>query len=291
MRNGTLLLAATILAAGATTLHAQTPKHAKVGPDGCPVRLLSPGEQPAAAGAVAPRTCTPAAPAGAGPASAPAAAPPAAPPRTAAVTPQGAAAPAPSVSAFTAGLAMAPYAGTSDADRDAYVARFTQLFDSAVVTLIGVFRNTSGQPVLGAEGPQSLSQRERDRWVRCRDLYFDLQTYQGAFHDLLARLPRTGNVPRSAAELDSALAAMQATAECDNISSMIAVPGRWTPWSTQYEASAQHFYRDFYSEVREADDRNRAFVVAFNAGRPATARIPVPPALPPTPPYVGAGPR
>jgi len=72
---------------------------------------------------------------------------------------------------------------------------------------------------------------------------------------------------------------------------MIEAPARWTPWSTQYESSAQHFYRDFYNEVREADDKNRAFVVAFNASRTAAARIPVPPALPRTPPYVGAGPR
>jgi hypothetical protein len=160
-----------------------------------------------------------------------------------------------------------------------------------VVSLVNVFRNTSGQPVSGAESPASLSQRERDRWTRCRDLYFDLQGYQSAFHALLPRLPQTGNVPRAAAAMDSALTAVQATAECDNISSMIEAPARWTPWSTQYESSAQHFYRDFYNEVREADDHNRAFVVAFNGSRPAAARVPVPPALPRTPPYVGAGPR
>lgn len=252
---GRNLMVAVLLVAGAAPLNAQTPKRPKVGPDGSPVRLLRPGERPAA------------------------------------VTTQSAAAPAVTTGAFTAGLSLAPYAGSSDADRDAYVARFTQMFDSAVVSLVAVFRNTTGQPVTGAESPTALSQRERDRWTRCRDLHFDFQTYQAAFHDLLPRLPQTGNVPRTAAVLDSALAAIQATAECDNIASMIEAPARWTPWSTQYESSAQHFYRDWYNEVREADDHNRAFVVAFDAGRPAGARIPVPPALPRTPPYAGAGPR
>jgi|SRR5579859_2502877 len=255
MRSSALVLGALLLVAGATSLGAQTPKRRKVGPDGAPVRLLQPGERPSA------------------------------------VTTQAAAAPAVASGAFTAGLAISPYAGTSDADLGAYVARFTQLFDSAVVSLVNVFRNTTGQPVTGAESPTALSQRERDRWARCRDLHFDLQTYQAAFHDLLPRLPQTGNVPHTSAALDSALAAIEATAECDNISSMIEAPGRWSPWSTQYESSAQHFYRDWYTEVREADDHNRAFVVAFNAARPSATRIPVPPALPRTPPYIGAGPR
>jgi hypothetical protein len=252
-----------LLVAGAASLGAQTPKRPKVGPDGSPVRLLQPGEQPPAGASTArPQVMT-----------------------------QSAATPAATTGAFTAGLALAPYSGSSDADLGAYVARFTQLLDSAAVSLVNVFRNTSGQPVTGAESPAALSQRERDRWTRCRDLYFDLQTFQSAFHALLPRLPQSGNVPRTSATLDSSLAAVQAPAECDNIASMVEAPARWTSWSTQYESSAQHFYRDWYNEVREADDHNRAFVVAYNATRPAAARIPVPPALPRTPPYVGAGPR
>jgi len=187
-RNLTTLV---LLVAGAASLNAQTPKRPKVGPDGSPVRLLRPGEQPAAA------------------APAPAAAPATHP---AAVTTQAAAAPAAPTGAFTAGLALVPYAGSTDADRDAYVALFTQMFDSAVVGLVNVFRNTSGQPVSGAESPTALSQRERDRWTRCRDLYFDLQSYQAAFHALLPRLPSAGNVPRTAAALDSSLTAVQAPA-------------------------------------------------------------------------------
>jgi hypothetical protein len=244
-----------------------TPAGQRVGSDGCPLRLLAPGEQaPATAATFAPRPAN--------------------------VTTQAAVhAAAPAAGAFTAGLSVAPYAGTTDADRDAYVARFTQMLDSAVVALVGVFRNTTGQPVSGAEGPASLSQRERDRWAHCRDLHFDLQSYPAAFHDLMAHLPQAALVQRAAAALDSALSMMPATSECDNLASMIEAPGRWTPWSNQYEAAAQRFYHDWYNQVRDADDRNRAFAMAFNAGRPATARIAVAPALPRMPPYVGGGPR
>jgi len=243
-----------------------TPAGQRVGPDGCPIHLLRPGEQPTEAAAPA-----------AG--------------RAATVTTQAAVRPGATPGAFTAGLAMVPYAGTTDADRNAYVARFVLQLDSAVVTLVDVFRNTTGQPVAGAENPTSLSQRERDRWARCRDLHFDLLSYQSALHDVARHLPTSGTLPRAAAALDSALGAVQATAECDNISSMIAAPARWTPWGPQYEASAGNFYRDWYTQVREADDRNRAFVIAFNAAVGASGRVVVPPALPRTPPYVGAGPR
>jgi hypothetical protein len=262
-----------------------TPAGHRVGPDGCPLRLLLPGQQPpAAAPAPAPATTpapTPAPPAGNANAG-----------RPGSVTPQAAVRPtAAPGAAFTAGLAIPSYTGTSDADRDAYLRRFTQMLDSTIVTLIEVFRNTSGQPVAGAESPTSLSQRERDRWGRCRDLHFDLQSYGAAFHDLLGSLPATANVERTAAVLDTSLSTIQATAECDNITSMIAAPGRWTPWRAQYEATARRFYRDWYDQVREADDHNRAFVVAYNSTRPAAARISVPPAMPRTPPYVGAAPR
>ena len=250
---------------------ANTPTGQRVGPDGCPVRMLRPGEQPAAPASVQPQSSGAA--------------------RPAAVTPQAAVRAGVVTGAFTAGLSVMPYAGSTDAERDAYVARFTQMLDSAVVTLVEVLRNTSGQPVAGAENPSSLSARERDRWTRCRDLHFDLQSYPAAFSDLVAHLPQAGNVPRAAAALDSALGAVQATAECDNVASMIEAPGRWTPWGSQYQSSAQRFYRDWYAQVRDAADRNRAFAIAFNAGRQAGSRVPVPPALPRTPPYVGAAPR
>src|SRR5258707_12956423 len=93
------LTIAVLLVAGAASLNAQTPKRPKVGSDGSPVRLLRPGEQPAAA---APAT------------------------HPAAVTTQAAAAPAAPTGAFTAGLALVPYGGSTDAARDAYGPPLTQ---------------------------------------------------------------------------------------------------------------------------------------------------------------------
>ena len=206
------------------------------------------------------------------------------------VAPQSTRAPS-AVAAFTAGLAIEAYAGESDEARDAYLGQFTQQLDSAIVTLVGVFRGTTGQPVAGADAPTALSARERERWGRCRDLHYDLQSYAAAMHDFLENLPDVVSVQRAAGALDSVLTALQATSACDDVSSMIAAPGRWTPWAAQYQATAHTFYHDWYPQVRDVADRNRALVIAVNATRPASARIPVPPGLARTPPYVGAAPR
>ncbi len=195
------------------------------------------------------------------------------------------------VSGFTAGLAIAPYEGSSDDDRNRYLRRFTTQLDSATFLLVNVFRNTSGQPMAGADAPTALSARERERWNRCRDLHFDLQTYKDAASDMVESLPESPTVGRAGVALDSALNALAATANCDNLASMITAPARWTPWATQYASAARDFYRDWYAQVREVSDRNRAFVVALNTALPATARIVVPPALPRTPPYAGMAPR
>jgi hypothetical protein len=205
------------------------------------------------------------------------------------VTPQAAAPPA-SSGTFTAGLAIEPFSGEESASA-AYFRRFTQLLDSTIATLVGVFRGTSGQPLAGAEGPTSLSQRERDRWVTCRNLHWDLQSYVAAMHDLVESVPDNPGAQRAAEGLDSALSAVNATSECDNVASMIAAPDRWTPWGQQYTASARHFYGDWYGQVREVAERNRAFVIALNGVLPAAQRLPVPPAMPRNPPYAGAAPR
>jgi hypothetical protein len=195
------------------------------------------------------------------------------------------------VAAFTAGLAIEPYAGESDEARDAYLGQFTQQLDSAIVTLVGVFRGTTGQPVSGADAPTALSARERERWGRCRDLHYDLQSYAAAMHDFLESLPEAAAVQRTGSALDSALTALQATSGCDDVSSMIAAPGRWTPWASQYQTTARAFYHDWYPQVRDVADRNRALAIAVNATRRPTERLVVPPGLARTPPYVGAGPR
>lgn len=208
-----------------------------------------------------------------------------------AVAPQAARPAAAPPPAFSAGLAIAPYEGTSDEDRVAYLRTFTTQLDSATAMLVGVFRLTSGQPLSGAEAPTALSTRERERWARCRDLHFDLQTYATAMHQLLEELPEALAVQRAGAALDSSLTALQATVECDNVTSMITAPQRWTPWAGNYASSARNFYVGWYGQVRDVADRNRAFVMALNAAQPASARIAVPPALPRNPPYAGAGPR
>jgi hypothetical protein len=167
--------------------------------------------------------------------------------------------------------------------------RFTTGLDSAVALLVSVFRNTSGQPMSGADAPTALSARERDRWTRCRDIHWDLTSYVTAMHDLVEYENPT--VARAAVALDSALTAMTATVECDNLASMIAAPGRWSPWAGNYTSSARTFYGGWYTQLREVADRNRAFVIALNGTLPAAERLPVPPAIGRTPPYAGAGPR
>ena len=206
------------------------------------------------------------------------------------VTPQSAR-PAGTASVYTAGLALAPYAGTTSEAALEYGARFGRLLDSVIVTLVDVFRNTSGQAMEGASNPTDLSQRERDRWARCRNVYWDLTSFASAVGTLRRILPGNPALQQAAAGLDSAFAASQATAECDNVASMIAAPDRWTPWRDQYQSAAQHFYRDFYAQVREVHERDRAFVNALNAVLPpGRARIPVPPGLQRNPPYAGMAP-
>jgi len=208
----------------------------------------------------------------------------------AAVVPQAAhAAAATAAAAFSAGLSIEPYSEESDEEPAAYGRRFALQLDSTIVTLVGVFRNTSGQPVAGAAAPTALSQRERDRWNRCRDLHWDLLSYVAAGHDLPGAFEETPAVARAAGALDSALTAVEATAECDNVASMIAAPDRWTPWGQQYQASARRFYGEWYAQVREVQERNRAFILALNAA--GGDRVPVPPAMPRTPPYAGAAVR
>jgi len=220
----------------------------------------------------------------------PAAQVPANPP-PAAVTPQ-ATRPAAGASSgtYTANLAMPPYAGATTQDALDYAGRLGRMLDSAIVTLVGTFRNTSGQPMFGASSPAALSQRERDRWNRCRNLYWDLTTYAAAVGPLRQSLGQDPALQRAAADLDTAFIRSVATAECDNVASMIDAPDRWTPWSDQYEAAARRFYRDFYAQIREVHEKDRALVNELNRLLPPGRRVTPPPALPPNPPFAGATP-
>lgn len=212
-------------------------------------------------------------------------------PAPAAVTPQAARPPATAGGAFTAGLAMPVYAGGASGAPLDYAEQLTRRLDSMIVTLVGVFRNTAGQPVVGATSPATLSLRERERWSRCRDLYWDLSTYGTAVHSLEPALPPNPNLRLAVAQLDTALSQSTAVAECDNVASMISAPERWSPWGDQYEASARHFYRDFYPQVYQVHERDRALVFAINAALGPGRRLTMPAALPRNPPYAGAAPN
>ncbi len=278
------LLLAIVAAAGAAPLAAQKPPPV--------VRPQAPPQaQTPATAKSAGKVFRPAAPSAA-PAARPAAAPtaqPAAAQAPAQVTPQSAR-PTATASAFTAGLAMPAFAGgTSEAALD-YAARFGRLLDSAVVTLVDIFRNTSGQPMEGASNPADLSQRERDRWARCRNVYWDLTTFASAVETLRRALPANPGLAHAVAGLDSAFAANQAVSECDNVASMVAAPDRWTPWGDQYRTAAQHFYRDFYAQLRDVHEHDRELVNALNTVLPPARRIPVPPGLPRNPPFAGMAP-
>jgi len=208
------------------------------------------------------------------------------------VTPQAARpSPAATTGTYTAGLAMPPYTGATTEDAWEYAARLGHMLDSTIVTLVGTFRNTSGQPMIGASSPATLSRREQDRWGHCRDLYWDLTTYAAAAGSLRQSLGADPTLQRAAADLDSAFSRSVAIAECDNVASMIAAPERWSPWQDQYETAARHFYRDFYTQLRDVHEKDRALMSALNRFLPAAHRVPPPPGLPTNPPFAGAAPE
>jgi hypothetical protein len=280
-RTASLLACAVLFGGALTSLAAQKPPPpAAVHPQARPAPTAQPGKvlrpapgaaQPAAHGAAQPG---------------------------AAVTPQSTRplhTPVANPSAFTAGLAVNPFAGDTPDSALEYAKHLGKMLDSTIVVLVDVFRNTSGQPMVGAGSPSALSRREQDRWSRCRNLYWDLTTYVMAVRGLEPSLPENPAL-RQAAEaldsvLDSALDSNGAVAECDNVASMIAAPERWTPWQDQYETAARRFYHDFYGLIRDGHEHDRAFLVAVNAALSARRRIAVPAGLPRNPPYAGAAPN
>ena len=188
---------------------------------------------------------------------------------------------------LTAGFWMPAYAGESDADMLEYARTLTMRVDSAIGALVEIFRNTTGAPVIGASGPNILSTREKGRWQRCRMIHFDI----GTLGDGAAFLKDSLTAPalsRAGVTLSDAFEGQQATAECDNVVSMVEAPERWAPWQQNYESSARTFYRDWYAQLRAVHDANRAFARALNGALPAARQFAIFPALPPTPPTIGA---
>jgi hypothetical protein len=255
-------------------------------PGAVPPRTKQPGTT---AGKVFTRRGAPAAQPGA-PVSPPAGANAAAQP--AVVTPQAVeAAPAPAaVAGFTAGLGVSPFADTGDAARYDYLRTLARNLDSATVVLVDLYRNTSGQPMAGASSPTALSARERDRWTRCRNLYWDFTSFTSGLHGVGENFAN-GAVARAVASLDTALAEVEALSECDNVASMISAPERWDPWAQQYATAARHFHSGWYGQVLAAHDRDRELVQALNSVLPAGRALAIPPRMPRNPPYAGAGVR
>lgn len=227
------------------------------------------------------------APAPAAQPSAPAA--PAAAQPAAVVTPQAvqAAPAAPPVAEFTAGLAVPPFSGDGDSAQYEYLRHVARNLDSATVALVALFRNTSGQPMAGAADPNALSARERERWTRCRNLYWDFTSFTSGLHGVGEGLANA-TVARAVASLEAALAEVDALSECDNVASMLSAPERWDPWAQQYATAARQFYSGWYGQVLAAHDRDRELVQALNPVLPAGRALAIPPRMPRNPPYAGA---
>lgn len=188
---------------------------------------------------------------------------------------------------LTAGFWMPGYEGTDDDALLEYSRALARRLDSAVVALVEIFRNTTGAPVVGATGPNILATREKGRWQRCRLIHFDLGTLGDAAMFLKDSLTAP-TLNRAAVTLSDAFEGLSATAECDNVVSMVEAPDRWAPWQQNYETSARTFYRDWYTQLKALHDADRAFARAVNSALPAARQFPIPPALPPTPPTIGA---
>jgi hypothetical protein len=213
---------------------------------------------------------------------APVATPPSAPPAAPAPAP---AAVAP---AMTAGFSVPSYTGRTAAARLDYGRMLALRLDSALVALVEVFRGTIGRPLPGATSPDVLSAREKRRWAQCRLIHLDLGTMSDAVQELQDSMPGGAALSRAAVNLADAFTTLVATAECDNVGSMIDAPNRWAPWQSNYESSVGNFFRDWYTQLRAVHEADRAFARALNPALPAGRQFPVPSGLPPTAPTIGA---
>jgi hypothetical protein len=289
-----ILAAALVVSGAALPLAAQVPAAPRVKvPGASPGKLIRPSPTLMPANPTPPASLAPQTPQPANPAPRAAVTPqPVVTPQAVvtppAVPPSVPAAPAAATGNFTAGLGLQPFAGGGDAVRVEYARTLARNIDSAAVSLLSLYRGTSGQPMAGATGPTTLSGRERDRWTRCRDLYWDFTTFATGAQSIREGLSPTSPLYRAAAALDTALNDIEALVECDNVAGMIGAPDRWVPWTEQYTGAARHFYADWYAQMREAHEKDRAFVIALNMLLPAGLKIPPLPPLPRTPPYAGA---
>jgi hypothetical protein len=198
---------------------------------------------------------------------------PAAPPRAA---PAGAA----TDPTETAGYWIAAYNGRTEADQMSYVRLLVTKIDSAVIGLVETYRNTSGNPVAGAQDPGRLTRREKDRWLRCRNIANDFRTMAEAAAALKDSVAGGALMQRAMVGLAAAFDELQALEGCDVINSMVESPDRFNPWQANYENEARNFYRDWYPQVRAVHSAAREVARA--------GRFVVPAAISTTPPYASA---
>ena len=188
----------------------------------------------------------------------------------------------------TAGFWLPAYTGRTDAEQLDYAKRLINKLDSAVVALVETYRNTSGSPLAGATDPGRLSTREKTRWTRCRNIGNDLRTIADAASLLKDSIAGGAAVQRAAVSLGDAFEGMQALESCDVLNSMIDSPDRFNPWQQNYENEARNFYRDWYPQVRTVHTAAREFARVLKSAMPADPRFVIPPAIPTSPPYIGA---
>jgi hypothetical protein len=188
----------------------------------------------------------------------------------------------------TAGFWLPAFSGTTDAEQLDYAKTLVLKFDSAVVALIAIYQNTSGNPVAGATDPSHLSSREKARWLRCRNVANDIRNLGEAVDELRDSIAGGPTLQREAATMAQAFDSLHAIEGCDLINSMIESPERFSPWQANYESEAHHFYANWYGEVRAAHLAVRDFARVLNGALAPDRRFPVPPAIPAVPPYIGA---
>jgi hypothetical protein len=189
------------------------------------------------------------------------------------------------VPTLTGGYFMAPSAARSDSGRLEYLRLYALRLDSAIAGMIEVFFRTA--PPQAAPDPAAVSARVRERWTNCRNIYFDLVSFGDALLMVRDSLPAHPLLAQATARLTDALEGTEAVQECDNVVSAIEAPTRWSPWAEHYARSIQHFYRDWYTQLRAVHEADRTLVRAVNSMLPAERRVPPIGALPPTPPTVG----
>lgn len=215
------------------------------------------------------------------PVAAPAAPTRAVPPPAAAPSPAPSPAPAAATDPTeTAGYWIAAYNGRTDAEQLTYVRLLVTKVDSAVIGLVETYRNTSGNPVAGAQDPGRLTRREKDRWLRCRNIANDFRTMAEAAGALKESAVGGPLAQRAMVGLAAAFDELQALEGCDVINSMVESPDRFNPWQANYENEARNFYRDWYPQVRAVHSAAREVARA--------GRFPVPAAISTTPPYAAA---